>query len=63
MMWKPALAKASMLERPRAGLKFRIVRSGGHEYANTPNPLALLRARRERPCRRAAEQRDECAPL
>src|SRR5262249_11227578 len=27
------------------------------------NPLALLRAHRERPCRRAAEQRDELAPF
>src|SRR5205823_8909440 len=63
MMWKPALAKASMLERPRAGLKFRIVRSGGHEHANTPHLLALLRARPERPGRRCATQkRDELAP-
>ena len=62
-MWKPALAKASMLERPRAGLKFRIVRSGGHEHANTPHLLALLRARPERPGRRCATQkRDELAP-
>ena len=28
-----------------------------------PHPFALLRARRKRPCRRAAEERDEIAPL
>ena len=43
---------------------FRIVRGCGHEHADAPHPLALLRARRERPRRRrAAEQRDELAPL
>ena len=35
-----------------------------HEHADAPHPLGLLRARRERPRRRrAAEQRDELAPL
>jgi hypothetical protein len=35
-----------------------------HQRADVPHPLALLRARRERPGRRhAAEQRDELAPL
>src|SRR5262249_53828864 len=34
-----------------------------HKHANASHPLALLRARRERPCdRRAAQQRDELAP-
>jgi hypothetical protein len=35
-----------------------------NEHADTPHPLALLRARRERPsgCR-AAEERDEVASL
>ena len=37
--------------------------AAGHEHADAPHPLALLRARRERPRRRrAAEQRDELAP-
>src|SRR5215510_14616423 len=40
---------------------FRIVRRHGHEHADAPHALALLRARRERPGRRAAEQRDELA--
>src|SRR5262249_44011795 len=34
-----------------------------HQHPDTPHPLALLRARRERPCGRAAEQRDEIAAL
>ena len=45
------------MERPDAGLKFRIVRGCGQEHADAPHPLGLLRARRERqsqPHRRAA---------
>src|SRR5262245_54305937 len=35
-----------------------------HQYCNTTNAACrLLRARGERPCRRAAEQRDELAPF
>jgi hypothetical protein len=35
-----------------------------HQHADPPHPLALLRARREWPRdRRAAEQRDEIAPV
>jgi hypothetical protein len=35
-----------------------------HKHADPPHPLALLRARPERPRhRRAAEKRDELAPL
>ena len=45
-------------------LQFRIVRGQVQEHADAPHPLGLLRARRERPrSRRAAEQRDELAPL
>ena len=33
-----------------------------HQHADAPHPLALLRARRERPRGRAAEQSDELAP-
>ncbi len=46
-----------------ACLHFRIVLGIGHQHADAPHPLGLLRARRERPRRRAAEQRDELAPL
>ena len=35
-----------------------------HEHADAPDAVALLCARRERPCRcRAAEERDEVAPV
>ena len=50
-------------ERRETCLKFRIVRSYGHEHPDAPHAVALLRTRRERPRRRAAEQRDELAPL
>ena len=33
-----------------------------HEHADAPHPLGLLRARRQRPRRRAADERDELAP-
>ena len=32
-------------------------------YADAPHALDLLRARRERPCCRTADERDERAPL
>src|SRR5262252_6327072 len=61
----PASFLQALDEGVAAGLPFRIVRSqAAHEHADAPHPLALLRARRERPCgRRPAEQRDECAAL
>src|SRR5262249_10503085 len=49
-------------ERREAGASFRIVRAPIHEHADAPHPLALLRTRRDRPRRRAAEQSDELAP-
>src|SRR5262245_5713550 len=58
----PAQLLQPLQERPNAGLKFHIVRSGGQDYADEPHPLGLLRARRQRPRRRRAEQRDEVAP-
>ena len=60
----PAQLREPLQERADARLLFRIVCGGGQEYADAPHPLALLRACRERPrgCR-AAEQRDELAPL
>src|SRR5262245_31683270 len=41
----------------------RIVLGKGCQHADASHPLALLRARRERPRSRAAEQRDELAAL
>src|SRR5262249_60796282 len=50
------------LQEPRnAGLKYRIVRGCGQEYANTSQSVGLLSTRRKWPRRRAAEQRDELA--
>ena len=47
---------------PRRGPAIPGRRRRGHEHADAPHPLGLLRARRERPrSRRAAEQRDELA--
>src|SRR5262249_26227541 len=48
-------------ERGDAGLSLRIVRGQVHKHADPTRPLALLRAGRERPRRRAAEQCDELA--
>src|SRR5262249_60944508 len=49
--------------RDNAHLPFGIVRGKVHQTTDPPRPLALLRARRERPCRRrTAEQRDKLAP-
>jgi hypothetical protein len=52
----------SLLESRDAAPAFRIVRGHVHQHANTLHALGLLRARREWPRSRAAEQRDELAP-
>src|SRR5215475_3649565 len=60
----PAKRLQPLQEGSEPCLVMRIVRRCGEEHADAPHPLALLRARRERPrCSRAAEQRDELAPL
>src|SRR5262249_2178343 len=43
-------------------LSLRILCRKVHEHADTAHLLALLRARRERPCRRAADNGDEFPP-
>src|SRR5262245_40620698 len=48
-------------ERRNAGLAFGIVCGYGHKNTDPPYAITLLRARRQRPRRRAAEQRDELA--
>src|SRR5262249_11530255 len=59
----PAQQSQLLMKRCKAGLKDMIVRTCGQQHAYAAHPLALLRARRERPCgRRATEQRDELAP-
>src|SRR5262249_34924034 len=58
----PAQSLQSLAERGQVPTTFRIIRTP-HQHRDLPHPLALLRARRERPRRRsAAEQRDELAP-
>src|SRR6266478_5611078 len=52
------------MERCEAGLKYGIVRGRGLQHADAPHALALLRTRGEGPRnRRAADERDELAPL
>jgi hypothetical protein len=48
-------------ERGIAKLHLRIIFIGLYEHADAPHAVPLLRPRRERPRRRAAETRDECA--
>src|SRR5262249_33978770 len=57
----PAQFTKSLQERCEAGASFRIVCGPVYQHADAPHPLSLLRARRQRPRRRAAEQRDELA--
>src|SRR5262249_51867318 len=59
----PARLLQPLRERCDAALSFRIVRGERHEHSDAPHLLALLRPRRQRPRRRAAEQRDELAAL
>src|SRR6516164_4064623 len=62
-----ALGPAQLLqlfqERSVARPCLRIVFGQVREHADAPNALALLRPRRERQCRRTAEERDEAAPF
>src|SRR5262249_36945729 len=50
-----------LAERRNARLCLRIALGKAHQHADPPHPLALLRARRERPRRRATQQGDERA--
>src|SRR5262245_65574297 len=60
----PAQLLQPLQERCVAGLPFRIVLDQVREHADAPHPVGLLRPRRERPRgRRAADERDEIAPL
>src|SRR5262249_48948127 len=60
----PAELAEAFPKRSNAGLSFRIAFRKRRQHADSPHSLALLRARRERPCgSRAAEQGDEIAPF
>src|SRR5262249_57018420 len=58
----PAQQSQLLMKRCDAGLEDGIVWSCGQQHAYAAHPLRLLRAHRERPRCRAAEQRDELAP-
>jgi hypothetical protein len=60
---RPARLLQALRERSQASLSFPIVRRVWQEHADAPHPPGLLRACRERPRRRAAEQRDEVAAV
>ena len=54
----------SLPERRDIGLSFPVALGKRHQHADPPHLVALLRTRRKRPHRRrAAEKRDELAPL
>src|SRR5262245_53398436 len=57
----PTQLREPLREPREVGLCVRIVFAPCHQHADPPHPVRLLRARRERPRRRAAEQRDELA--
>src|SRR5215471_8869102 len=51
------------MERLHHRLRFQIAFGKVRQHANSPHALGLLRARRQRPRRRAANERDELAAL
>jgi hypothetical protein len=59
----PTQLRKSLREPGEVGLCLRIVFIKRHQHTDAPHALGLLRTRRERPCRRAAEQRDELAAV
>src|SRR5262249_11691917 len=54
---------AALLERFAKGAKHRRERRHRPDHGYAPNPTSLLRPRRERPRRPAAQKRDEVVPL
>jgi hypothetical protein len=58
----PTQVRKRLRERREASLQHRIVFVERHEHADAPHALGLLRARHERPRRRAAECSDEISP-
>ena len=59
----PTQERQPLIKRREERLESRIVRGGRQEHADAPHPLALLRAHCKRPHRRAADERDDLAPL
>src|SRR6516162_4064519 len=61
--WNEAELLKSVAERSHLSLRFGIIIKIRNEHADPWNALVLLRARHHRPRSRAADQRDELAPL
>ena len=59
----PTQARKRLNERRSEGLQRGLVFVARREKADAPHAISLLRARRERPSSRAAEERDEVAAI
>jgi hypothetical protein len=59
----PAQSRQFLNEYGKKRLEFRIVLRRSPQHADAPQPVTLLRLRRERPRRRAGKPRDEFAPM
>src|SRR5262249_13897935 len=59
---QPAKLCESLLKSCNPRLPQRVI-TGAHQYSDVSYSVRLLRPRRERPRRHAAEQRDEIAPV
>jgi hypothetical protein len=58
---RPAELLERLAECSDPSLSFRVALGIGHQHANKPHQLGLLRSCRQRPRRRAADQREELA--
>ena len=58
----PTQLRKPLRERGEPGLSLRIVFVARHQHADPPHAVGLLRARRQRPRRRAPKPRDELPP-
>src|SRR5438067_7128019 len=58
----PAQLLQSLYKHRQTALHLGVIRTKIREHADPPQAIGLLRARRERPRRRAAESHDERAP-
>src|SRR5262249_19604749 len=59
----PAELAETVTECRNVALSLRVALGIAHQHTNSPHPVGLLPTRRERPGRRAAEERDEIAPF
>src|SRR4029077_20300639 len=59
----PTELRELLPKRGKSGLYLRIILGVSQEHTDPRHSSGLLRARRDRPCTRAAEQCDELAPF